>query len=79
MRVGDYVIYVGDRQLSCYTKNKHYEIYKIDKTFIPGCTCAYIKDDEGYNVYFKNTDSNDKDWIFVNTRKEKLEKLNENR
>jgi len=77
MQIGDIVIFVGKRNTSYFTINKHYIVYKVKHDFIPGCTCGWIIDDSGEPVYFRDTE-NDIAWKYVklqDVRKEKLEKL----
>lgn len=79
MQVGDVVVFIGRRNTSYFTINKHYVVYKVRHDFVPGHTCGWIIDDSGECVYFRD-DENDNSWRYIklkDIRKEKINKLNE--
>jgi hypothetical protein len=78
MRVGDILVFtkMDGYEAQYYTPGKQYRIFKISDDFITGQKCGWIHDDEGGQVYFRESEAEDSNWKFLGKmRKEKLKKI----
>ena len=79
MKIGDILVYIGDKftgDQQPFTKNKYYPICKISDDYILGVKCGWIKDDYGQNCFFREYEATDKDWQYLkDIRKSKLQKI----